>query len=82
MIAGLTVTSSSTSVFYYSLELSLSMASTHHGSCLCSAIKYEITGDPFTYLVCHCINCKKATGAAFMANAFFRTDVRKIFTFK
>ncbi|KAF9466911.1 DUF636 domain-containing protein [Collybia nuda] len=50
------------------------MASTHRGSCLCGAIKYEITGDPFTYLVCHCINCKKATGSPFMANAFFKTD--------
>ncbi|KAF8987041.1 Mss4-like protein [Cyathus striatus] len=42
-----------------------------HGSCLCKAVKYEVTGDPVTLRVCHCVNCRKATGSAFMTNAFF-----------
>jgi len=42
------------------------------GSCLCGAIQYELTGEPVTFRVCHCTNCRKASGSAFMSNAFFR----------
>lgn len=45
------------------------------GSCLCRSVTYEVTGEPFTMRVCHCGNCQKATGAAFMTNAFFRDNV-------
>ncbi|KAF9266009.1 hypothetical protein L218DRAFT_997360 [Marasmius fiardii PR-910] len=41
------------------------------GSCLCKEVKLEITGDPFTFAVCHCQNCKKASGSAFLSNLFF-----------
>lgn len=50
------------------------MSSLYHGSCLCNSVQYEITGEPFTFLVCHCNNCKKASGTAFMANAFFKPE--------
>ncbi|KAF5327485.1 hypothetical protein D9619_005132 [Psilocybe cf. subviscida] len=42
------------------------------GSCLCGSVRYEITGDPFSFRVCHCQNCRKATGSAFMTNGFFQ----------
>jgi len=48
------------------------MSSVYRGSCLCDSVKYEITGEPFTFIVCHCNNCKKVTGAAFMTNVFFQ----------
>ncbi|KAJ3548996.1 hypothetical protein NMY22_g1044 [Coprinellus aureogranulatus] len=41
------------------------------GSCLCKRVRYEISGDPLAFRICHCVNCRKATGSAFMANAFF-----------
>ncbi|KAF9522451.1 Mss4-like protein [Crepidotus variabilis] len=41
------------------------------GSCICKAVRYTITGDPITFRVCHCSHCKKASGSAFLANAFF-----------
>ncbi|KAF5342390.1 hypothetical protein D9611_001127 [Ephemerocybe angulata] len=41
------------------------------GSCLCKAVRYELEGEPVWFRVCHCVNCRKATGAAFMANVLF-----------
>ncbi|KXN82118.1 hypothetical protein AN958_03172 [Leucoagaricus sp. SymC.cos] len=41
------------------------------GSCLCGAVKYEVQGEPFKFMTCHCVNCRKATGSAFMSNGFF-----------
>ncbi|PSS32002.1 hypothetical protein PHLCEN_2v2244 [Hermanssonia centrifuga] len=38
------------------------------GSCLCGKITYEITGEPFASGICHCGNCKKSSGAAFVWN--------------
>ena len=38
---------------------------TIRGSCLCRAVRYEVTG-PFEYAShCHCSQCRKAHGAAF-----------------
>ncbi|KAJ7278363.1 Mss4-like protein [Mycena rebaudengoi] len=45
-----------------------------NGSCLCRKVQFTTTGEPFSYAVCHCINCKKFSGSAFMANTFFSTD--------
>ncbi|KAG7086273.1 hypothetical protein E1B28_002238 [Marasmius oreades] len=42
------------------------------GSCLCKGVKLQITGDPFTFVVCHCQNCQKASGTAFLSNMFFK----------
>ncbi|KAJ6581783.1 Mss4-like protein [Mycena capillaripes] len=44
------------------------------GSCLCRKVRFKVVGDPFSYAVCHCINCKKFSGSAFMTNAFFSHD--------
>ncbi|KAJ7140305.1 Mss4-like protein [Mycena crocata] len=44
------------------------------GSCLCKRIRFTVSGEPFQYAVCHCANCKKAAGSAFMTNAFFSSD--------
>ncbi|KAL1668079.1 Mss4-like protein [Schizophyllum commune] len=46
----------------------------YHGSCLCGAVQYELTGEPFTHLVCHCVNCQKVTGSAFASNVFFNKE--------
>lgn len=44
-------------------------------SCLCQAIRYELVEEPFRRVLCHCIECKKATGSAFMANSWYNKDV-------
>ncbi|KAJ7931673.1 Mss4-like protein [Mycena leptocephala] len=45
------------------------------GSCLCRKIRFTVVGEPFSYAVCHCSNCKKFAGSAFMTNAFFGSNV-------
>jgi hypothetical protein len=41
----------------------------HRGSCLCSAVKYEINGELGLTYYCHCSRCRKESGSAFAANA-------------
>ncbi|PPQ72098.1 hypothetical protein CVT26_006876 [Gymnopilus dilepis] len=50
------------------------VAKVRNGSCLCGSVRYTVAGDPITFRVCHCQNCRKATGSAFMTNTFFRED--------
>lgn len=45
------------------------------GSCLCGQIRYQAVGDPFARIICHCGNCRKVTGASFMANSFYMKPV-------
>ncbi|EIW77481.1 hypothetical protein CONPUDRAFT_84285 [Coniophora puteana RWD-64-598 SS2] len=44
-----------------------------HGSCLCKAVRYELNADAevLWYNLCHCKDCQKASGSAFMANPGF-----------
>ncbi|WP_166726969.1 GFA family protein [Crenobacter cavernae] len=36
------------------------------GGCLCGAIRYRVYGEPYYVTHCHCISCRKASGAAFV----------------
>lgn len=40
----------------------------YKGSCLCSAVKFEITGSIRNIVYCHCSQCRKAQGSAFATN--------------
>ena len=33
-----------------------------HGGCLCGAVRYEVRGAPQVIGLCHCADCRKATG--------------------
>lgn len=41
----------------------------HEGSCLCGAIAYAVDGEIGDPVLCHCSDCRKATGSAYAANA-------------
>jgi hypothetical protein len=41
------------------------MATNFKGTCLCGAVKYECSADPFFMGNCHCRDCQKATGGAY-----------------
>lgn len=45
------------------------------GSCLCRQIRYEATGAPVMNMLCHCENCRKATGSFCMANSMYLKPV-------
>ena len=33
------------------------------GGCMCGAVRYEATGEPFLVSHCHCLSCRRHTGA-------------------
>ena len=44
------------------------------GSCMCGGVKYEATG-PLTHMArCHCVQCRKASGAEFATNGNVPAD--------
>jgi hypothetical protein len=48
------------------------------GSCLCGAVRYEITATLGTIEHCHCAMCRKAHGAAFSTNAVVATSMLNV----
>jgi len=46
---------------------------THHGGCLCGAVRYEIRGRALQTTLCHCEDCRRASGAPFVAWTFFQS---------
>lgn len=43
------------------------MATTRTGGCLCGAVRYESVGEPLFSLKCHCRDCQKSSGTAYVA---------------
>lgn len=46
----------------------------HTGSCLCGGVKFSILGEIGPIQVCHCMQCRKAQGAALATNVPVRTE--------
>jgi hypothetical protein len=47
------------------------------GGCMCGAVRYETTGEPFAVTQCHCMSCRKHNGAAVVTLTGFKsTQVR------
>jgi hypothetical protein len=44
------------------------------GGCLCGSVKYFVEGEPIDVASCHCINCRKMTGAAFATFVVFKPE--------
>ncbi|RDB30059.1 hypothetical protein Hypma_013916 [Hypsizygus marmoreus] len=47
---------------------------TSHGGCLCGKVRYTVCGEPKKRFICHCINCKRFSGSAFLDIAFFQPE--------
>ena len=43
------------------------MSGPRTGGCLCGAIRYEAEGEPVFSLQCHCRDCQRASGTAYVA---------------
>lgn len=48
---------------------------TRTGGCLCGAVRYETKGEPIKSGLCHCADCQKVTGTAFLAYADWRPEM-------
>ncbi len=44
------------------------------GGCLCGAVRFVATGDPYRVGICHCMDCRKHHGALFHASAIFPAE--------
>jgi hypothetical protein len=44
------------------------------GGCSCGAVRYRLTSDPLIVHACHCLNCQRQTGSAFVINALIETE--------
>jgi hypothetical protein len=47
------------------------------GSCLCGAVKFEVSGEPTRFFHCHCTRCRKATGTGHASNLFLQPGALK-----
>ena len=44
------------------------------GGCACGAVRYALTAAPLFVHCCHCKDCQRQTGSAFVLNALIETD--------
>lgn len=44
------------------------------GGCLCGDVRVTAVGRPYRVGLCHCLDCRKHTGALFHASAIFPAD--------
>ena len=44
------------------------------GGCSCGAVRYRLTSEPMFVHCCHCLNCQRQTGSAFVVNLLIEAD--------
>ena len=44
------------------------------GGCACAAVRYRLASRPMFVHCCHCRDCQRQTGSAFVLNALIETD--------
>lgn len=50
------------------------MSVQREGGCSCGAVRYRLTSEPLFVHCCHCLNCQRQTGSAFVVNVLVETD--------
>ena len=50
------------------------MESRHEGGCACGGMRYRLTSKPMFVHCCHCRDCQRQTGSAFVINALIEAD--------
>jgi hypothetical protein len=50
------------------------MANDLEGGCACGAVRYRLGSAPMFVHCCHCRDCQRQTGSAFVINALIETD--------
>jgi hypothetical protein len=44
------------------------------GGCACGALRYRLASEPMFVHCCHCLNCQRQTGSAFVINLLIEAD--------
>jgi hypothetical protein len=44
------------------------------GGCSCGAVRYRLASEPLFVHCCHCLNCQRQTGSAFVINLLIEAD--------
>jgi hypothetical protein len=44
------------------------------GGCSCGAVRYRLASEPMFVHCCHCLNCQRQTGSAFVINLLIEAD--------
>jgi hypothetical protein len=50
------------------------MSVLREGGCSCGAVRYRLASDPLFTHCCHCLNCQRQTGSAFVINLLIEAD--------
>ena len=50
------------------------MSTTREGGCACGAVRYRLSSEPLFTHCCHCLNCQRQTGSAFVINLLIEAD--------
>jgi hypothetical protein len=50
------------------------MTESLEGGCACGGVRYRLTSAPMFVHCCHCLDCQRQTGSAFVLNALIETD--------
>ena len=48
--------------------------SAREGGCSCGALRYRLASEPMFVHCCHCLNCQRQTGSAFVINLLIESD--------
>jgi hypothetical protein len=48
--------------------------SPREGGCACGSVRYRLTSDPLFVHCCHCLNCQRQTGSAFVLNLLIEAE--------
>jgi hypothetical protein len=50
------------------------MSTKLEGGCACGEVRYRLASDPLFVHCCHCLNCQRQTGSAFVINVVIETE--------
>ncbi len=50
------------------------------GGCSCGELRYRVESEPLFTHCCHCLNCQRQTGSAFVINLLIEADRVKVLT--
>jgi hypothetical protein len=50
------------------------MNAPREGGCACGSVRYRLASEPLFTHCCHCLNCQRQTGSAFVINVLIEAD--------